>query len=432
MHARRLPVGAAVAGLLLLAMILLSTGNGFFPVIPASYGGGLAWIAGLIMFPGFAPVLKLQIITMIVIGLSAILVTQGSSQAIPHLSEALSINHRLIAMLAAVSFLRLITQPQGEDEPVLPKGKRSLFRTLLGVHFFGAIINLSSVLIVADRLSKKKPLTMFQGLILIRGFSLAALWSPFFAAMGIALTNSPGANLFQLSCQGFPLAILGLLISILGFRRVDRQMTLEGYPWNFRSLWIPGLLAAAIISAHQIDPAISIVTLIAIFSLAITCITLLFRQPGAMPGTVYSYATQTLPRITGELSLFMAAGVLVVGISALLESRQLSLQITAFGPTEASILLSGILILAVAGIHPLISISTAGTVLLASEIDADLLGMTFLMGWGLGIAASPLSAINLIMQGRYGLPIWQMLKYNSAFVVLMLLADIAALHLYHG
>jgi hypothetical protein len=335
-------------------------------------------------------------------------------------------------MLAAVSFLRLIAEPDSGEKSALPTGIRGFFRTLFGVHFFGAVINLSSVLIVGDRLSQKKTLSHFKGLTLSRGFSLAALWSPFFAAMGIALTHAPGASLVELSTHGFPIALIGLLISMVGLRTAQKITPFEGYPWNFSSLWLPALLAVAIVITHTIYPAISILTLISLFALSITFAKLtLNKQKSCLSFLPKDFIPYHLPRISGELALFMAAGVLAVGISALLDAHEYTIPLSQLHANEASLLLLGIVILALCGIHPIISISAAGSILVPITEDLNLLGITFLMGWSLGVTASPLSAIHLTMQSRYGLSARRLLLSNLPYVGLMLMINIVALHIYY-
>ena len=61
-------------------------------------------------------------------------------------------------------------------------------------HLFGSVINLSAVMILGDRQSRRAPMTPLQAAVLSRfraGLALVAV----FAAMGIALSNAPGAQL---------------------------------------------------------------------------------------------------------------------------------------------------------------------------------------------------------------------------------------------
>jgi len=82
--------------------------------------------------------------------------------------------------------------------------------------------------------------------------------------------------------------------------------------------------------------------------------------------------------------------------------------------------------LAVLGIHPLISIATASGVI-GAVADPNLLALTFLMTWALGVAASPLSGMHMAMQGRYGVPAHRFVRWNGRYVLMMLLVDSAVL-----
>jgi hypothetical protein len=421
-----------IAGWLLFGMILLSIGSGLYTDFSPLYSAICAGFAALLTFHRISHLQKIQIALMTLIGLSAIVYAARNGGTVELLKQALSTNHALLAMLAAVSFLRLIADPETGERSALPNGIQGFFRTLLGVHFFGAVINLSAVLIVGDRLSQKKPLANFQGVTLSRGFSLAALWSPFFAAMGIALTHAPGANLVELSSHGFPIALIGLLISMIGLKSAQQIAPFEGFPWNFSSLWLPALLAVAIMIAHSFYPATSILTLIALFALSITFLKLsLKRQKTSLRNLPGHFIPHQLPRISGELTLFMAAGVLAVGISALLDAHDYAIPLDHFHTNQASLLLLTIVFLALCGIHPIISISATSSILIPIAKDLNLLGITFLMGWSLGVTASPLSAIHLTMQSRYGLSARRLLISNLPYVGLMLIINILALYFYY-
>ena len=62
-------------------------------------------------------------------------------------------NTVLLSMLYAVSFLSLVASPNATSKQRrLPTGRRGLLSTLLATHLFGAIINISSVIMVGERL----------------------------------------------------------------------------------------------------------------------------------------------------------------------------------------------------------------------------------------------------------------------------------------
>ena len=79
---------------------------------------------------------------------------------------------------------------------------------------------------------------------------------------------------------------------------------------------------------------------------------------------------------------------------------------------------------------PVISIATVSGILMPVVDDPNLLGITFLMTWALGVTYSPLSGMHLAMQGRYGINAFGFLRWNAGYVAFMLLVDGGALYAY--
>lgn len=423
-----MPVNA-LAGALLLAMIGLSVAHGLWPQVPSDLAGAAAWAAGLLLIGRVRGAQRIQVAAMFGVGLAGLM--WGSARGVEaQWDKALSANQALLAMLAAVSFLRLITVPAAERVDHLPLGRKALWRTLFGVHFFGAVINLSAVMILGDRQSARQPLTPLQATVLSRGFSAAANWSPFFAAMGVALTSAPGAALKVLSLVGLPVALLGLSISAWTLGRSGAAAEFRGYPLHYESLWIPALLAVAVLVIHDQLPRIPILTLIALLAVGITALVAVARQGRKGAVVLARYVAHSLPQMANELLLFLAAGVLAAGIATGATAAALHVDLAHFGPGAAGLLLAGMVALAVLGVHPVISISIAGSLLAPVAADPNLLGITFLMTWALGVSTSPFSGMHLAMQGRYGVKAYDFVRWNGRFTLLMLAVDTAALYLY--
>jgi hypothetical protein len=101
-----------------------------------------------------------------------------------------------------------------------------------------------------------------------------------------------------------------------------------------------------------------------------------------------------------------------------------------FGGFEASLLLAFMYVTSLLGVHPVINIAALGTLLAPLEPDGTLLAMTFLSAWGIGVASSPYSGINLAMHGRYGQQTLDSLKWNGLYSLVMLLISVTALNVY--
>jgi hypothetical protein len=414
-------------GWLMLAAVLLSVSHGF-GLVEAHWAGACAWLAGLLLFGRVTGLLRIQVLLISAIGMLA-LWWSVADQPLPW-QRLLAVNHSLIAMLIAVSFLRLVTSFKADPDEQLPTGRRALWRTLLGIHLFGAVINMSTLVIIGERLSRRQLLTPLQGMLLSRGFATASHWSPFFVAMGVALIHADGARLAVVSVAGVPAAVLALLLAGISLSRQPGARQLAGYPMHFEALWLPGLLAVLVMSARMLWPDIAILTWVSLLSLLLCLLVLLTRQGTAGLASMRQHIEHQLPRMSGEISLFLAAGVLSVGLALVVQRTGLEIQLADFGPWQAWGLLWVIVIAAVCGIHPLISISTSASVLAGQVDDPNLLAITYLMGWALGIMASPVSGTHLTLQARFGLPAYRFFRWNLGYVLQLLLADLLVLHGY--
>ncbi len=419
----------AIAGWMLFAAIVASIILGLGLPISAVVPGLAFWLAGLLLLHRVRGLPRIQMIVMLLVGLAGLgyaAWTGGSAE----ITKAISANQALLAMLGGVTFLRLISLPEVDAGEEDPRGPHALWRTLFGVHLFGSVINLSAVMILGDRQSRRAPMTSLQATVLSRGFSLAALWSPFFAAMGIALSNAPGAQLTTLSLVGLPLAVLGLVISGRELTRSAGGLDFVGYPMHFGALWIPGLLALMVLAAHEVFRAVPILTFISLLSILLTAVVLVVRHGNAALQRLQQHVRGGLPQMSGELALFLAAGVLAAGIASVAHSGGWRLDIEHVGATEASALLLVMVAVSVAGVHPVISISTAHGLLAPMSPDPNLMGITYLMTWAAGVSSSPFSGMHLGMQGRFGIDPRGFLRWNGRFTLIMLFFDVVALHIF--
>lgn len=418
----------ALAGLLLTLMIAASV----TPGVPPFCAGLPGWTAALLLSYRLGRRQRLQ--SAWLIGLGAAGVAWGALHGVPlNLTQLLTGNQGLVSLLAAVSFLRLVTRPDpaNRDEPP-PRGRKALWRTLTGVHLFGAVINLSTVVILGDRMTTRGRLGKRRALALTRGFAAAAFWSPFFSAMAAALIYAPGARLDIVVLAGLPMAAVSLWLTA---REIDPDnpalgAPFLGYPMRFGALWIPGLLVAIVLSVHALLPRWSILATITLSAPLLTAAILLAREGrGAWP-SLRDHVRQGLATTINELALFLAAGVLAAGLTSLTSQFGDWLPFARFGPSQASLLLVAMVGVAALGVHPVITIAALGVWLAPLRPEPNLLAITLLMAWAIGVPANPLSGLHLMMQGRYGIDGYAFLRWNAGYVLKCLGTAIALLYGY--
>ncbi|WP_114417913.1 hypothetical protein [Marinospirillum perlucidum] len=413
--------------LLLLLLVLLASLGISFLALPA---GCFAWFAAWRLFPRLTRLQKIQVSCMLAVGLGGLAWASLEGPALSWWLDAWKANQTLLTMLLAVSFLRLVAITDLAAREALPQGRKALWKTLLGVHAFGSVINFSAMIIMADRLHHQRSLSPLQALVITRGFTLAAHWSPFFAAMGVVLLNAPGAQLPVLMAVGLLVAALGLYLAgreLMCSPEVDQT---QAYPMHWQALLLPLLLAVSVLISHLIWPDMVILTLVSLLSLLFTLVLLVWRYPRQATKRLRQHVEHTLPRMSAETLLFLAAGVLAAGLGAGLEASDFTLQLEHFGPWQAWFLLVALVVISAAGIHPVISISTAGGIFAPWVEDPNLLAITFLMTWSLGVSISPLSGTHLAMQGRYQLPAHAFTRWNLTYVLRLLLLHLVVLQVY--
>lgn len=418
----------AVAGWLLALMVALSVAPGV-SLLPAGLFG---WTAALLLSYRLGRRQRIQSGWLLGLGLAGI-AWGGWRGAAPDLTQILAANQGLVSLLTAVSFLRLVARPEaaGRDAPP-PRGRAALWRTLIGVHLFGAVINLSTVVILGDRMATRGRLGKRRALALSRGFAAAAFWSPFFSAMAAALTYAPGARPATVVLAGLPMAAVSLWLTA---REIDPEnpklgAPFVGYPMRFGALWIPGLLVAIVLTVHALVPRWSILAIIALSAPLLTVGILLAQRGREAWAPLGDQIRHGLAGTVNELALFLSAGVLAAGLTGM--TRQLDgwLPFERFGPPQASVLLVVMIGLAALGVHPVITIAACGVWLAPLHPEPNLLAITLLMAWGIGVPANPLSGLHLIMQGRYRIDGYAFLRWNAGYVLKCLGAGVALLYLY--
>ncbi len=420
------------SGPLLLLSFALTVVNAFLPLPVNEVIGWVTWLAGIILFFELGSKQK-KIILIISLFASISWFVAWQTGDTRHFLDALSANQLMIVMLIGVQFLQLVALPKIEASAPLPKGKKAFIRTYLGVHFFGSVINLSAVMLVADRLVKERALSMNQQKLLTRAFTSAANWSPFFAAFAAALVFTPDASLPIVISLGLMMAGLAFVVTMLDVSRHQDGELLEdfvGYPIHFGTLWLPALLVLMVFFSQHAFPNIKVLALIATCAILISVVVLIARE-GLRDASVdfQQHVLNKLPQMKNELLLFLIAGVLGSGLAAAFDGLSIAIPFQHFDGVVASVILLCMFSFAVLGVHPVISIAVVGHWIMPIAPDQTLLAIMFLMSWALGVSTSPISGINLALHGRYGVSGGAIFRWNLPYGIKMYIAGCVILML---
>lgn len=342
--------------------------------------------------------------------------------------KVFTVNQYLLTLLIGVVFLRLIAIPKKEKNIVFPKGKNSFIKTYLGVHLFGSVINLSSLILVADKMYKKSPLTNAQIVLLTRSFASDAYWSPFFVSFAAATTYAPNLNTSLIMLNGIILALVAFIITYIDVTR-NKEFDIQnfyGYPLSLENLYLPVILATLVLVTNHFYPNTKVIILVSLFSISMVFVLLPFKTSlNEARKLIKKHILYELPKMKSELSLFLVAGVFGVLVGSILIGLNLSLPFKIFDWQIASILLLIFIFLAFIGVHPIITIAIIGDYL--NGVNHTLLALTFLMAWSTTVSTSPFSGLNMTIVARYDFSAKKIFRLNIFYALKMYLICILCL-----
>jgi hypothetical protein len=422
------PRGRAV-GLLVCLVIALSLAHGVsggrFPAWPA---GACVWLTAVLLARSISRFQKIQVIIMGVVGVAGLAsgLPRGDYDGWPQMLEG---NQAILAMLASVSFLRLVARSGAHAGEQLPRGAGAIAPTLLAVHLFGSIINISAAFVVGQRISADGSLTPLQAKVVTRAFVAAACWSPLFASMAVVLHYVPGVTVVQVVKLNLLLAASLLAFAAWDLRRDAEAAAFTGFPLHREALAAPLTLSVLVLGLYSVVEAWSVLTIIVVAALA--CVALLrIAAPWAETRRLlWHHVDRELPRMGGEFALFIGATVLASGIGTFAAAYPPPWVVNPTSAVDGIPLLCLLVAVTLCGIHPVISVATLASLFPAHLAAPDVLAAVVLMAWSITLGTSPVSGTTLAMHGRFGIPSTQFLRWNLKFSAFGLASGCALLAL---
>ena len=414
-------------GLAICLMIALSTLHGVSGGRVPAWSAGLCvwWIAALLAH-SISRFQKIQVAIMAAVGVA------GLASSLPGgdfswWRQLLEGNQAILAMLATVSFLRLVARSGAHAGERLPRGPGAILPTVLAVHLFGAIINISAVFVVGQRISQDGSLTPLQAKVVTRAFVAAACWSPLFTSMAVVLHYIPAVTVLHVVKLNVLLAVALLAFTSWDLRRDAGAAAFIGFPMHRAALAAPLTLSALVLALFSVPTGWSILTIIVIA--ALSCVTLLrLGKPWAETRRLlWHHVDRELPRMGGEFALFVGATLLATGIGAFATAHPGPWVVDPPDALAAVPLLCLLVVVTLCGIHPVISVATLASLFPAHLQAPDVLAVVVLMAWSITLGTSPVSGTTLAMQGRFGIPSTHFLRWNLAYSAVGLASGCAIL-----
>lgn len=406
-----------LAGILYLGMLFGVICHAYISSFPLMISVVAGWLGSILLLPLISSTAEKQTIILYAIAaiLSAVAVNLGGTLE-PF--KMFSSNVTMAAMFASGSFLSLLTRNMHGS--ATQKGEKGILSTFLSSNLLGAVISLAVIYLIGDRLEKKQKLTYSQVMVISRGFGAASYWSPFFVGGAVALSYAPEMKLAITIPMGIILVIATMLITFLEIKNKE-EGEFEGYPISISALKLPFLLVVGVLVYHVMDSTMNIIVVISIVT---PIISMLLMNKVNFKNDIYHLVADHFPSMGGQIALYLAAGLLSGAIAALLKVCPpvfLYNLTTTFGPNEAIVALAIIILISYLGLHPIITISSLFPIINHFNPSPTLVGLVMVIGWGMGITVSPLSATNLSLLGRYGTTAKEILKMNKLFTIEMLI-----------
>lgn len=312
----------------------------------------------------------------------------------------------------------------GESVVRQPPGRRFLMLAFAG-HYLGSVLNLAGLQLVTSLFGADMdtPLRQRLTIAVLRGFSTAVLWSPFFVGMGVILTVVPEASWLTVAPAGLPLGAALIALAWVYDRAIRRpraatptsaaagasEHAAAHTPAGPDGGWLrPARGAAAVFLALAV-PVIALsegggVSIVIALGLVAPPLALAWQArlkasgvTQTRPAGVLRDVIVRLPDLRNEAVLFLGATLFGVGLSGAVDADALA----RLGAGDHVALWAKVPLLATAGtlvaglgVHPVVIAIVAGAVLPPEVLGMSPSAIALLLAviWGLGTQMSPFSA----------------------------------------
>jgi hypothetical protein len=313
-----------------------------------------------------------------------------------------------ITLVRALAAVHPAVERARERTERLPNEARAL-GFFLGGHLFGAVLTAGSFALLAPladpRASEAERARLAA--MALRGSCLAVLWSPFFVGMALVTRHLPELPLWRVTLLGLGLSLLALLLTLAhDARGAGRFLT-------------PALSALAPLLPPVGGAAAAIVLVASLTGLPSLAAVLLVTPPAAAlwlavrpHGTARAVASRTF-----ELAGRLAEEMLLVGVVTVLGrvlAASSGIEVLA-APLRSGLVpgwlllgaaLAVIVLLAVAGLHPLATVAITMALLTEGPPPVTPLALAGLglLGWALGTMLGSTSLSLLVARSAFELP----------------------------
>lgn len=307
-------------------------------------------------------------------------------------------------------------------------------------HFFGSLMNMGAIPIVFQLIIHGKlPLSLLSvPSAILRGFISSIYWSPNMVSVAL-VTHYLNISWAEFVRVGIFFTLLSLLVGwlshIYSLRKSDLQLTPKILEANleinkrkvtelvfFCAVFL-GLII--FIAVKTTFPVLKAVPLLALMYPIFWLISI--GKGNVIFGAYRDYLTNSLPRFTSEIVMFLGAGFVASALISTGNDEKISLLLLDFIGLNAYLLcffiLSSIVLLSLVGITPMVTVMAYSAALKPEliGITPQLLALVLVGGWAIGALVSPFTGVTLIMSGLTQKSSFEIARANWLYGFIMVL-----------